>query len=1298
MNDVIQKCLKWSILLGFWVVLFPILSAHTTPELELQNIPVSGSVEYKSPDYSNELDFIRKQSKAGYPTWAEHIINATFKADGENGWLGQNYLFIDHCDRCANGNNYNWAQNHGMYSTVEGGNEYNSTIHTIPLNPDHELLQNGVAIDYLGNPILISGTYSYYANALIPMWSNITGFDFNSSALIPSSFGIQHDNIGGSIIDDGPTVDGRYDPYSSFKFCEYSKMKSDTVDTTSACQGIREYIAQNTSLSQLIAQGHKFDGTTLINEDAVMNSFNLFNHLSHLHNFETYLADSRIMAKSLGRGYLMYGNYGNLYFPYTLMLGSVADAIWIEKNDSHDITGNVNKQKTLSYTSNTFETLKFKMAEALSKLDGQNKPVMALGRRAQTNFFQGLNAPPEIFEFAEAIATSNGAAFMFNLKNDEMPPVRTDIYELMHKIAEFRYKNPALFEKPYRNKFAEVGFVYSLPTFLNQTYYQTDMFTSPNYYNLFGFSRALEIAHLQYEVVFFGHPEFPMQKLNTNDLLKYKALVIPAGTNLTDEQIILLKNYMDNGGKVFYTASLGTKDAYNKTRNDPTTSGGTLYNYITSQKLIQVLGGANFSGYRGGFFSYSKTESEAVRDILLQNVANPIVKSTPGSIPDTLWINTWIHEKNQNNFLSASFLNYQVQDHFETSCTNWLSKTVTYKNGTTGLDYTCEKYDNGCQTWVNLYGRPAWDTDNDPNTIYTIPPDMVDSWPYGKLCTEMDFTKVRQASITPVNNQTLTLNMPQGIRADIAYWFDPATGTRTTLRNQATNNNECTVTIPQIKVEGILVCGNAASVNNINSILMQERLARKILHAQGKEDKIDNANTPEWEELSISDSTTLTNALNSQIGELDINFAETLIDDYQENNGSILALDFNKNDDTDTIPGSALLKSGWDGLMPNYTYESGTYRTYPEGIRYGWLPFDDDSLPTYEETLYQLHPANGDLISTTECTATLNAGEFLLGTPILLESPFNRTLCSLARYKLKFGFSPGYYKVKMIRTNNSNATNAYRASSMVWANNKAMLLHTAGRAGDYNADTFVAHVSTEDDGLTLAMAEWNVAGLVIYPATEDEYLDEQNKPMMLGGIRNWKISGRFENPDFYPLNQIKTPFTKNGNDVASLGNLQTLSIPTEGYPVVSLGTQNKTSMGDVVYAVANVYADADGVGTFSLGATSWMRLYVNGKLWAYDPNSKGLMKDELKVEVNLKKGNNQIVAELMRYDEREWRFYVSQVKFMEGAVAPEPLILPPPAPPAGGSSTPVKEEAEAARDTSPEQSSRFTGSGCGLKL
>jgi hypothetical protein len=207
---------------------------------------------------------------------------------------------------------------------------------------------------------------------------------------------------------------------------------------------------------------------------------------------------------------------------------------------------------------------------------------------------------------------------------------------------------------------------------------------------------------------------------------------------------------------------------------------------------------------------------------------------------------------------------------------------------------------------------------------------------------------------------------------------------------------------------------------------------------------------------------------------------------------------------------------------------------------------------------------------------------------------------------------------------------------MVSVNGAVRLLDAPHDRGALLAREFVAAAPDGKLDFTFGGATgWAVAALLIWPGGTDA-LD----PQAAGGLRSWRVSPRYANPDWYPITQVSAPPEAQLEQLPG-GDWTAVAAPADGLPVIDLGTNLEADVGDVVYAVTAVEAPLERAARLHFGASSQAQLWLNGEPLGYVPNEKGIRRDEFAPSVRLRQGTNRLVVKLQRFWERRWLFYAS---------------------------------------------------------
>ena len=220
----------------------------------------------------------------------------------------------------------------------------------------------------------------------------------------------------------------------------------------------------------------------------------------------------------------------------------------------------------------------------------------------------------------------------------------------------------------------------------------------------------------------------------------------------------------------------------------------------------------------------------------------------------------------------------------------------------------------------------------------------------------------------------------------------------------------------------------------------------------------------------------------------------------------------------------------------------------------------------------------------------------------------------------------GDYTVRVVTTNPSWTNRNFLVSGMVSVNGSVQLLDAVHDRGAILAREFSS--SAPDGKLEFTFGGptgWAVAALIIRPGSNAE-----DDALMAHGLRTWRVSPRYANPDWYPITQVSFAPEKRLEQLPK-DDWTEVKAPTAGMPVVDLGTNTESEVGDVVYAVARIKMPSANTASLHLGASSQAQIWLNGEPIGYIPNEKGLRRDEFVLPLKLYEGENTLMVKLQRF-------------------------------------------------------------------
>lgn len=261
--------------------------------------------------------------------------------------------------------------------------------------------------------------------------------------------------------------------------------------------------------------------------------------LGHLRDFSTAMHAG---GAKLGRGMPVFGNTGHLLW------AEANDMIELEIDPSTDYYGYPDSRKGCA---------RIKLGLAFGRYEQpvwiRGYPRILDGRADYERGFQDLI-------YGEAFA--NGGVRVFNLTHEDARPdpvfeQRGYFYRRFIDYSRLIQEHRAAFQD--RDNAAEVALVYSLPTEWYENGGPFKFGNSEHQTRVQTWAKALDESHLPYEMVVFGHPEFhPDREDLLARLKRYRAVVLPAATCLTEAQAAAVRRYVEQGGNLVWSGRLGT--------------------------------------------------------------------------------------------------------------------------------------------------------------------------------------------------------------------------------------------------------------------------------------------------------------------------------------------------------------------------------------------------------------------------------------------------------------------------------------------------------------------------------------------------------------------------------------------------------------------------------------------------------------------------------------------------------------------------------------------------------------------
>jgi hypothetical protein len=507
---------------------------------------------------------------------------------------------------------------------------------------------------------------------------------------------------------------------------------------------------------------------------------------------------------------------------------------------------------------------------------------------------------------------------------------------------------------------------------------------------------------------------------------------------------------------------------------------------------------------------------------------------------------------------------------------------------------------------------------------------------------DVDYKSGQAAPTSPV---PLTVTLPPAIAAEEAAWLVP--GQKPQAIPVQSDGRKATVTIPSVRVYGILAIGRRGLDARASALRQAEAmLARATMAAGGNwgplgDQALENQPAAQARDPSLACRASVLLAAQNLLTRLkatpQCSLAEA--EDYARSAAALLQAVQQSRDRT-YLDGVRQL-TVMDGATPQFAFGSTNPKSpwkavaadtaYTPQTGFGWLPDEDDSDPTPEETDYAMAQKYGQKIVSQVTAGRLLFWPYKEPPP----APLATNLGCGSRRRFRVDLPPGTYTVRVVTTNPSWTNRNFLVAGMVSAQDAVRLADFVQDRGALVGREFTVAVPAGKLDLGFGgPTGWAIAALLIRPGAGAEAAQPS------GGLRRWHVSPRYPNPNWYPITQVSAaPETQ--LDRLPGPDWTEVRAPAEGLPVIELGTNRQADIGDVVYAVATLAAPAARTVTLHFGATSQAQLWLNGRPVAYVPNVKGLGRDELILPLELRAGENRLVVKLQRFWERRWMFCAS---------------------------------------------------------
>jgi|GEM_PF-4979757 len=290
-----------------------------------------------------------------------------------------------------------------------------------------------------------------------------------------------------------------------------------------------------------------------------------FHHLQHLKVWVDNVINIKKRGLELGRDVAVFGNQDGL----------------IEINTSTNLIPYVDAIELECYGA----PYHFLTARGLS-CDKKNYWTRATYGNYDPRYMQWDEIPWEFLANRTALSlTYGGSAIFWCWWNSQDNLEKSDAYKFYKNYSKYIHSHRAAYG--YRRVLTDIAVVFSLPTAMWQNFPPFGLGVNAPTGE---YRRCIELFtdnSIPIDVVGFGHPEFWDEEPHLERMLKrFKILILPNVRCLTSKQRAALKQFLEQGGKIFYTGELGTRDEnFNNTTPFTCTSG----NLIKLEKIDQTV-------------------------------------------------------------------------------------------------------------------------------------------------------------------------------------------------------------------------------------------------------------------------------------------------------------------------------------------------------------------------------------------------------------------------------------------------------------------------------------------------------------------------------------------------------------------------------------------------------------------------------------------------------------------------------------------------------------------------------------
>jgi|GEM_PF-1831407 hypothetical protein len=376
---------------------------------------------------------------------------------------------------------------------------------------------------------------SYFMDPHSPPWANavLEGIEER----LATADGVSQDNIGVPPFIKGQGV------FSELEKTEFRTFLEDSLGSDRLLfLGID---ASSLDIAQYIRDHNYVNGNPNALLDPIFRSFVLYQYVSNLQIWQGMLDETGIAEMD---NKIIHGNQYGVWSPgdsnpYSVLLSQLHQVVEIE------YVSHLN-----SLPPNHHESLIAKIGLASGK---HEKPVWIRGivydwqqgeAVLRTNHLRLITASAyangalRTFEYSQG--TPNGTV-------DLSAEATESLLQYYDWLDDCRF----LFERQAST--ANVALVYSIPTMMWRFFPATQHWNSQQVASLSGIAHVLDLEHIPYDAVVFGHPAVWSDEDLAKRLEQYDVLILPDVDCLSDEQIGILEAFVAEGGRLLCTGELG---------------------------------------------------------------------------------------------------------------------------------------------------------------------------------------------------------------------------------------------------------------------------------------------------------------------------------------------------------------------------------------------------------------------------------------------------------------------------------------------------------------------------------------------------------------------------------------------------------------------------------------------------------------------------------------------------------------------------------------------------------------------